>query len=316
MGSSGRIITSADLLDGTIMDADINAAAGIGLAKLFHVGSGNVFKSNGTNNAPGKIVDADVAAAGTANIAINKLLHIGPGVIIRSDGSQNVAGKLQGGDITATTIDAGKLVGGGAGTANRVAYTDGTNVGWTKVNDGLIDVGTLSANRLVNESISTAQIQNGTIIASDLALNAVAHVSLNYNHASDLQAAFPSPGSWVVVTPTPLFNVQDAQANLLILVRGGFFYASPTVGAVAALRVLIQNATIYGPIGSGYVSTANVSVNIMGGVNGMLIPPMGGAGDYQISLQMYASHNGTYNCRPAGAGNQEFLNISVLELKR
>lgn len=82
MGSSGRLVTATDIPDGLIVNADVNAAAQIALAKLFHVGQDNILKSNGTTNIAGQILNADVApgaaitgtkiAAGTMT---NALMH-------------------------------------------------------------------------------------------------------------------------------------------------------------------------------------------------------------------------------------------------
>lgn len=55
-------VSGAKITDGTIMDVDVNTAASIALAKVAHVGSGNVLRSNGTSNVGGQIAGGDIAA--------------------------------------------------------------------------------------------------------------------------------------------------------------------------------------------------------------------------------------------------------------
>jgi hypothetical protein len=62
MASSGKLITSADIVDGTIVNADVAAAAALALSKLAHVGAGNVLRSDGSANAAGPVATADLAA--------------------------------------------------------------------------------------------------------------------------------------------------------------------------------------------------------------------------------------------------------------
>lgn len=81
-------ITSADIKDDAIVNADVNPTANIGLAKLAHVGSGNVLRSNGTTNAAGQIGDGEVAAG--AGIAVTKL-GIVPAVMVTRTGAQSFA---------------------------------------------------------------------------------------------------------------------------------------------------------------------------------------------------------------------------------
>jgi hypothetical protein len=123
---AGQIATLNDIVEA------IQAKLGIG-ASTPGAAAGLLRRTAAGASAWGRAVDADVADAGTANIAINKLAHVGTGNVLRSDGTQNVAGKvigadiapntIVGGNIAATTIVGGNLV---AGTITTNEILDGT----------------------------------------------------------------------------------------------------------------------------------------------------------------------------------------------
>src|SRR5262245_46025338 len=96
-------ITTTQILNGTILDADISGSAAIALTKLAHVGAGNVLKSTGSANVGGQVVNADIAAA--AAIAYSKLALSGQ--ITNADLAGGIVGtKLAGDTLTAAQIAA------------------------------------------------------------------------------------------------------------------------------------------------------------------------------------------------------------------
>jgi hypothetical protein len=62
VGSSGRLITSADIADLSIVNADVATAAGIVASKLADLGANNVLRSSGAGNVAGKVLTADILA--------------------------------------------------------------------------------------------------------------------------------------------------------------------------------------------------------------------------------------------------------------
>ncbi len=195
-------VDSRVIADGTIVNADVNAAAGIVVTKLAPLGANNVLKSNpgGTANVAGQVVNADVAASGTANIAVNKLADLGANNVLRSDGAGNVAGKIVSADITdGTIVNADINAGAGIVPSKLAAISTGQilkDVGAGVVGGGLLrDVnvdtaGTaniavnkladLGANNVLRSSgagnvagkVVSADIQDLTIVDGDIAASA------------------------------------------------------------------------------------------------------------------------------------------------
>lgn len=89
---------------GLLVDANVAPAgsANIAVAKLAHVGAGNVLRSNGTANVAGQVINADIAPAGTANIDGAKLA-------VNSVPSDRLIG---GATIPANSIDSSHIVDG------------------------------------------------------------------------------------------------------------------------------------------------------------------------------------------------------------
>lgn len=151
-------VTSAKLADGTIMDVDVNAAAGILGSKL---ADGTVTSAK---LADGTIVNADIAAAGTANIAVNKLAHVGAGNVIKSDGSQNVGGPLVAADIPNSSITSAKIVDNEIvnGDINAAAGILPSKLAAVTANQILKDVGSgvLGGGLLVDANVAAAGTAN------------------------------------------------------------------------------------------------------------------------------------------------------------
>ena len=83
-GDTGTV-TSTMLLDGTIVDADINAAAAIAYSKLATLTSGNLLVGNGSN------VATSVAVTGDVTIGSTGVTAIAAGVIVNADVNASAA---------------------------------------------------------------------------------------------------------------------------------------------------------------------------------------------------------------------------------
>ena len=156
-------ITTTHILNGTIQDIDIAAAAAIALSKLAHVGAGNVLKSNGSANIGGQVVNADVAAA--AGIILSKIAGGAAGLIksngsVLTSGNQLAAVDVPNGLITGTMIaDA---------TITNADIADG-QVSSSKIQDrtiaaGDIAVGTITPTEIANGLSSSYAVQDSTAI--------------------------------------------------------------------------------------------------------------------------------------------------------
>jgi len=100
-------ITSAKIVDDSIMNADVNANAGIAITKVAHVGVNNVLRGGaaGTANQAGQVLNTDLAGS----IAVTKLVDLGANNVLRSDGAGNVAGKIVTNDITIDTLNGNRI---------------------------------------------------------------------------------------------------------------------------------------------------------------------------------------------------------------
>jgi hypothetical protein len=171
-GDTGTV-TSTMLLDGTIVDGDINASAAIAHSKLANITAGSVLLGNATNVptatalsgdvtvnssgvtaiSSGVIVDADINAS--AAIADTKLA-----TIATADKVSLSALNIDGGtDIGAALADADLFIvdDGGAGTNRKAAATRITDYAFGKVS-GDITIG----------STGTAAIGSGVIVNADV----------------------------------------------------------------------------------------------------------------------------------------------------
>jgi hypothetical protein len=171
-GDTGTV-TSTMLLDGTIVDGDINASAAIAHSKLANITAGSVLLGNATNVptatalsgdvtvnnsgvtaiSSGVIVDADINAS--AAIADTKLA-----TIATADKVSLSALNIDGGtDIGAALADADLFIvdDGGAGTNRKAAATRIPEYTFTKVS-GDITIG----------STGTAAIGSGVIVNADV----------------------------------------------------------------------------------------------------------------------------------------------------
>lgn len=191
-------VTSDKIANDTIVDADVNSGAAIGLSKLAHVGTGNVLRSNGAQNVAGQVVSGDIADGaivnadvngaaaigygklalansvlnadvnGSAAIAISKLAHVGTGNVLRSNGAQNVAGQVVDADVSgAAAVALAKLAHVGAGNVVRSNGT--TNVGGPIVNADIAAAGTANIDgaKLADNSVPSIKLIGGATIPAN-----------------------------------------------------------------------------------------------------------------------------------------------------
>jgi hypothetical protein len=141
--TAGNLITSADIQDGQIVNADISASAGIDGAKLLD-NSIPATKLTGGASIPansidashlidGSIMNAEINAA--AAIVVSKLAHVGAGNVLKSNGTSNVAGQVATADLAANAVSrvffqnsggafsSGGTAGAWAATGNNLALT-------------------------------------------------------------------------------------------------------------------------------------------------------------------------------------------------
>jgi len=90
-------VTSAKIVDGTIVNADINASAGIALSKLATSTAGNIIVYNSSG------VPTSVAATGDVTVDSSGVASIGSGVIVNADISSTAA--IDPSKIADVTID-------------------------------------------------------------------------------------------------------------------------------------------------------------------------------------------------------------------
>lgn len=237
MASSGRILTSADILDGSIVDADIAAGALIAASKL-------------QNATPGHVVrEVSAGAMGTGFVVTGNM----------------VAGSIHGDRITAQTI-----TGGSVGAGMHIGYQQvqgGSAGGNSNIAPGSIAVGDLAANAAtavaaINgvasypTTISTSPVMvtdmtiplttvGGTVIVisslrlSHSAVGAIAYTGIGYEGAwqgiSERNQYTPAAGGEFTITTifyvTPSAGTHSFQSM--------WATSSGTLTAVGAARTLI-----------------------------------------------------------------------------
>ena len=224
-------IVSGDITDGTLVNADVNASAGILLSKL-EGGTSGLLKSNGTVITSGNtIASADIADDSITNadvnsaaaIAVTKLAHVGANNVLRSNGTANVGGQVVNADVAAAAALAVSKLGAG-GTGNRVVATaDGATVAMQQVNGGMIGTGVIG-----NSHVSAADPLHGDnkLIASSVTGNAsTSAIGTNAIHANRMSA-----GSFIESEVTRVFGAASIPQNRLVT---PLLIAEQTLGAAA-----------------------------------------------------------------------------------
>jgi hypothetical protein len=162
---------------------------------------------------------------------------------------------------------------------------------------------------------SSKEIAAGSIFASQIALGGQINKSaLDYTLPSDVSLSL-SAGTWTNVFAPQLYNIEDANSLIEVYAHGVITVTSATVGAQISSRLIVQNSTLYGPLGGGIMSSASGWVNALAG-SGMVPIANIGVGNFQIQIQVYTSHSATMTCRPVTYPNIEGVSLNVRERKR
>lgn len=167
-------VTTDKVLNGTLVDADLNAAAGIAVTKLAHVGAGNVLRSTGTANVGGQVVNADVAAA--AAIAVSKLAGGGAAnrVVATADGTAVIMSQVSDA-MVAAGIALSKLAPGASGVlkSNGTVITAGNTITSADITDGAIMNADINAAagidgaKMLDNSIPSTKLSGGATIPAN-----------------------------------------------------------------------------------------------------------------------------------------------------
>ena len=144
-GDTGTV-TSLMILDGTIVDADVNSNAGIAYSKLASLSSGNVLLGNASNIPTSTAVSGDITISNTGVTAISS------GVIVDADVNSNAGiahSKL-------AAISGGRLLLGNASNVPTATAMSGdatiSNTGVVSVNTTQLDLFTSSTAGIVGAS--------------------------------------------------------------------------------------------------------------------------------------------------------------------
>lgn len=121
---SGTAITAADsgtvtstmIADGTIVDADISASAAIGLTKLATGALPDAITVSSNNLVNGTVVDADIS--GSASIAHSKLASVTSGNVIMGNASNVATSTAVTGDVTISNTGVTTITAGAVGTSD------------------------------------------------------------------------------------------------------------------------------------------------------------------------------------------------------
>jgi hypothetical protein len=208
MGSSGRLLTSAAITDDSIMNADVNSAAGIGLAKLAHVGANQILRSNGTNNVAGQIVGTDIAAN-----ALDATQH----ARIVQTGAMH-PNRLASGAVDYAEFQ--RIVATGAIHANRMQ-------------PGTFDVTQVNA-AFGNQSINGSHLVDGTVDYTDLAQNSAVNFNTAYPSSSG-----PSTTSTTPVQMPEMSLVLTTLGRPVVVMFNGTFY-NTTPGNLVSVHAFVN----------------------------------------------------------------------------
>lgn len=205
MSSSGRLFTSADILDGTILNADVNAAAALLVSKLAAGGTANriVATADGAAMAMQQIVGAMIAS-GTITTT-----EIADGTILNADVNASAG------------IVASKLAAGG--TANRVVATvDGTTMAMQQVITAM-----LAANAVSQMQFATTGAADSTASTTFVDMISGIQVPITTAGGDLIYIAFGAFTHSAATTSSQVGVRIDAVAS----VSGPAIHSSPTVGA-------------------------------------------------------------------------------------
>ena len=270
---SGNVVTTGDtgtvtstmIADGTIVDADVNASAAIGLSKLATGALPTGITVASANIVDGSIVDADINSS--AAITLTKLGSgaLPSNITVNSDNITNLS--IVNNDVNANAeIEVSKLANG---TARQLLQTDaaGTGVEFTSNVDvpGTLDV---TGNAVFDGSASFANYVEST--------NGAGKAYLGSSSIAGLE---------IVGSDTTTKARIDYDGSGLF--AGGLTVSGGTSGTANAAGISIaknnSNAS-YAPL---YLSQASTSGNLITGVNGFT-----GATTFTVGANGAASFSG------------------------
>ena len=159
-------VTSTMIANGTIVDADINATAGISLSKLATSTAGNIIVYNASG------VPTAVAETGDITISDTGVTAIGSGVIVNADISSSAA-------IDKTKISGTAITAADTGTVTSTMIANGT----------IVDADINSAAAISLSKLSTTGASTGNVIT--------------YNGSTWTAASVASGGASVTISDTP-----------------------------------------------------------------------------------------------------------------
>jgi hypothetical protein len=231
-GDTGTV-TSTMLLDGTIVNADINASAAIAYSKLATLTSGNIVLGSSANVATSTAVTGDVTISNTGVTAI------ATGVIVNAD--INASAAIEGSKIVAATtsvVGAVQLSDSTSTTSSVLAATP------TAVKAAFDQANTKA-------SLSTAQTftaaQRGTVSA--LGTVSAGTTTLDLATANNFSLTLPAGGSVTLGNPS---NQTAGQSGVITITQNGTTAATVPYGG---------NWKFQG--GAPTVSTTLSSVNVI-----------------------------------------------------
>jgi hypothetical protein len=231
-GDTGTV-TSTMLLDGTIVNADINASAAIAYSKLATLTSGNIVLGSSANVATSTAVTGDVTISNTGVTAI------ATGVIVNAD--INASAAIEGSKIVAATtsvVGAVQLSDSTSTTSSVLAATP------TAVKAAYDQANTKA-------SLSTAQTftaaQRGTVSA--LGTVSAGTTTLDLATANNFSLTLPAGGSVTLGNPS---NQTAGQSGVITITQNGTTAATVPYGG---------NWKFQG--GAPTVSTTLSSVNVI-----------------------------------------------------
>lgn len=256
-------VTSGMILDGAIVNADINADAAIALSKLTHGTSGQIIVANSsgvptwvsetgditisdtgvTAISSGVIVNADINAS--AGIELSKLATSTAGNIIVYNSSGVPTAVTETGDITisdlgVTSISSGVIVNDDISATAAIAHSKLANA-----TSGQVLLGTTTTGVVTATTISGDITINGAGVASISANSVALGTDTTGNYVSDV-----SGGTGVTVTHTP------GEGSTPSIAIGQSVATSASVTFAAVTAALIGNAST---VTNGVYTTSSIN---------------------------------------------------------
>ena len=259
-GGSGEIqtteiedgaITSAKILDGTIMNVDINASAAIALSKLANATAGQVLLGTTTTGVvTATTVSGDVTITGAGVTAI------GSGVIVDADVNASAAialSKLATGALpTAITVASANIVDGTIVNTdvNASAAIDKTKISGTAITAA--DTGTVTSTMIADGTIVNADIDASAAIV-DTKLATISTAGKVSNSATTADSANTASA---IVARDAAGKVALTAIDVNIVIETASIVASPATGTINI--DFSTNPTVYYTVSATNDWTLNV----------------------------------------------------------